>query len=304
MTPPASDPTRVCVIFNPTARGEAAQRLQSRIQSLAQKCALKPTPAAGAARTLATEAVREGFGTIVAMGGDGTVNEVLNGMADAPDGLARSRLAVLPVGTVNVFARELGSPLQFQRAWEMICRGRERLVDLPEMAFETESGPQRRCFAQMAGCGLDARAIQLMNWGLKKKIGQFAYLVSGFKALRETPPSLVVTTGASRYAAQLVLLGNGRFYGGSVPLFERADLADGLLDICIFPKINWLVILRYGCAFVSPKLICRGIETHFQASSVRIESVAPTPAEVDGEWVGNSPVQFTIRRQALRVVAP
>src|SRR3954470_17857846 len=97
------DRSRPCVIFNPTARGERAKRALGRLQSLEGGCVLKPTFAAGAARQLATEAVSDGFETVVAVGGDGTVHEVLNGIADHPDGLEQTRLAVLPVGTVNVF---------------------------------------------------------------------------------------------------------------------------------------------------------------------------------------------------------
>src|SRR5437773_8109408 len=122
---------RICVIFNPAARGEKAKRFRNHLDTLSTKCALKPTFAAGAGRTLAAEAVREGFEVIVAGGGDGTVNEVLNGIGDYPGGFARARLGVLPLGTVNVFAREIGMPLSLRRAWEVIRRGRESAIDLP-----------------------------------------------------------------------------------------------------------------------------------------------------------------------------
>src|ERR1041385_8041364 len=94
-----------CVIFNPTAKGEKARHIRRRLETL-PSCALKPTFAAGAARILAAEGVRSGCGTILAVGGDGTVNEVLNGIADVEEGFSRCRFALLPVGTVNVFARE------------------------------------------------------------------------------------------------------------------------------------------------------------------------------------------------------
>ena len=104
-----------------TRRGISAVILTSR----RQQCAFKATAAPGDARRLAAEAVRDGFESIVAAGGDGTVNEVLNGIGDAPDGFARARLGVLPLGTVNVFARELKIPLRLERAWEVLQRGRE-----------------------------------------------------------------------------------------------------------------------------------------------------------------------------------
>jgi diacylglycerol kinase (ATP) len=297
-------PSRLCVIFNPTAKGERARRVLRRLQTLEPVCVLRPTVAAGTARPLATEAVAEGFDTIVAVGGDGTVNEVINGLADAPDGLARARLGVLPVGTVNVFARELGIPFRFERAWEIIRRGRETRVDLPKMEFQTAQGPQRRWFAQMAGCGLDARAVELVDWELKKRIGQFAYVASGLKALREPARLLSVRDGTRSLTGQLVLLGNGRLYGGPIPVFDRADLRDGLLDVCVFPRVNWFVILRYACAYLSPKLLRRGSEQQFQAPSVKVESSARTPVEIDGEHVGHVPAQCVIHPHALRVVIP
>jgi diacylglycerol kinase family enzyme len=103
-------PVRICVIFNPTARGERARRFRQHLDLIGVECALKQTAAAGGARPLAAEAIREGFDTIVAAGGDGTLNEVLNGIADVPGGFERARLGVLPLGTVNVFAKELGLP--------------------------------------------------------------------------------------------------------------------------------------------------------------------------------------------------
>src|SRR5262249_54575446 len=151
-------------------------------------------------------------------------------------------------------------------------RGRESCIDLPEMEFQTPAGRCRRWFAQMAGCGLDARAVELVDWNLKKKIGQFAYVVAGMKALREVGPTIRGSDGARAYAGRLVLIGNGRLYGGPIPVFHQADLRDGLLDICVFPKVNWFVVLRYAMAYISPRLLHRGGEHYFQAQSVTLES--------------------------------
>src|SRR5271165_6284868 len=97
---------RTCVIFNPTARGEKARRFRRHLDEIATQSELKLTAAVGDARRLAAEAVRQGCQQIVAAGGDGTVNEVLNGMAEVPGGFEAAALGVLPLGTVNVFARE------------------------------------------------------------------------------------------------------------------------------------------------------------------------------------------------------
>ena len=110
---------------------------------------MKATAVPGDARRLATEAVADGFELIVAAGGDGTVNEVLNGIGDAADGFARARFGVLPLGTVNVFAREIGLPLRIERAWETLQRGREARLDLPCVEFSA-NGVRRCCFCPLA----------------------------------------------------------------------------------------------------------------------------------------------------------
>jgi len=166
---------RICVIFNPAAKGEKAKRFRRQLDAIGADCALKPTAAAGMGRALAAEAVREAYDTIVAAGGDGTVNEVLNGIGDAPDGLMRARLAVLPLGTANVFAREIRMPIHLGRAWQVIRSPHEIAIDLAEAEFAAQGMRQRRLFVQLAGAGVDARAVELVDWRLKKWTGFFSY---------------------------------------------------------------------------------------------------------------------------------
>lgn len=294
----------VCVIFNPTARGDKARRFRRHVDKFAAGVALKPTQAPGDGRRLAAEAVREGFETLVAAGGDGTVNEVLNGIADAPDGFAHARLAVLPLGTVNVFARELGLPLGLSAAWQTILRGAERRIDA---AFAEQTGPagtHRRYFAQMAGAGLDARAISLVDWQTKKRIGQFAYVLAGMKAMRGPHPLITVEADGQSATGELVLVGNGRFYGGSLPVFPEAQLDDGLLDVCIFPQVCWGLITRYAIGFVTGRpLIPRDVKV-LRVARARLTSTEAVPFELEGDLCGSLPVELGVRPGILRVVTP
>jgi diacylglycerol kinase (ATP) len=159
-----------CVIFNPRARGEKAQLFRSRLNQFGDRASFVATSGPGSATELAKEAVTRGFETIVAAGGDGTLNEVLNGMAEAENGFQRSRLSVLPLGTINVFAREIKMPSKLEEAWSIVMRGREALVDVGEATFQCRGASQKRYFLQLAGAGWDARAVELTNWELKKKI--------------------------------------------------------------------------------------------------------------------------------------
>jgi diacylglycerol kinase (ATP) len=247
--------------------------------------------------------VTEGFDLIVAAGGDGTVNEVLNGIGDAPDGFDRARLGVLPLGTVNVFARELKIPSSVEQAWDVLRRGRETKIDLPRVEFSADGKTHRRYFCQLAGAGLDARAIELVDWQHKKRIGPLAYVIAGLKALCEKKSPITVRADGQSARGELVLVGNGRLYGGSFALLPQANLRDGRLDICVVPRINWGTLLR--CA---PSLLFRG---RLPASAVRYLSAATfeltgesAAFELDGEWVGKLPATFSVEREKLRVVAP
>src|ERR1700722_14376717 len=220
---------RACVIFNPTARGDKAKHFRRHLDVIGAECALKQTTAAGGARPLAAEAIREGFDTIVAAGGDGTLNEVLNGMGDVPDGFERARLGVLPLGTVNVFAKELGMPPGLKQAWQVLRAGKEKNIDLPMVEFNAKGKPERRLFAQLAGTGLDARAIELEAWELKKKLGPLAYVWAGVRAISGRPSRVTATHDSQSETAELVLVGSGRFYGGKFRVHPAADLSDGWL---------------------------------------------------------------------------
>jgi diacylglycerol kinase (ATP) len=295
---------KICVIFNPAARGEKAKRFRDHLAALSTQCTLRPTYAPGTGRALAAEAVADGFDVIVAAGGDGTLNEVLNGIGATPDGFARVCLAVLPLGTINVFAREISMPTVFSEAWDVIQRANESIIDLPEAEFSLNGKTQGRFFAQMAGAGWDSRAIELVDFQQKKKFGAFAYVIAGLKALRGRHPQIVATNGKETLTGELVLIGNGRFYGGNYRLFPLADLRDGVLEISVLPKLNWPAILRSGWGLLTDQLYHAGGVKHFKAESLQLCSSLPMPFHVEGENAGCLPARFSIRRQALRIIVP
>jgi len=293
-----------CVIFNPAARGEKARRFRRHLEEIGTQTTLKSTASIGDARRLAAEAVAEGFDTIIAAGGDGTLNEVLNGLGDVSDGFERTRLGVLPLGTVNVFAREMNIPRDVMSAWEVVQRNHETRIDLPFVDFQLEAKEQRRYFAQLAGAGLDARAVELVAWNLKKRFGPLAYVWAGLQALLRKASSIEVNADAHSLKGGLVLIGNGQLYGGQFRVFPQADLRDGLLDVCVFPRVNWFVLARCG-----PQLLLRGnlpagVAKVVQARTIKISAAERTPTEVDGELFGQLPATFSLMPSRLRVVIP
>ena len=290
--------TRFFVIFNPAARSEKSRRMRQFLDSKTNDhVTLAPTEKADDARRLAAQAVADGYDLIVAAGGDGTVNEVINGT-----GLSGVALGILPLGTVNVFAQDLGIPGKMDEAWAVVESGRIRAIDLAR----AESKGKTRFFAQLAGVGFDARAVRAASCALKKKIGPLSYVWAGLKVLRERHASVEVCVSASGKSVSgvAVLIGNGRFYGGPFRLFPEARMDDGLLDVCVFEKGGYFDMLRYGQG------ILRGVHTgfpdvkYFQAKEFVCSAAQPVPFELDGEDAGEVPVRFSVMPRALRVMTP
>ena len=218
---------RICVIFNPAARGNKARHFRRHLDEIGGLSALKATTAPGDARRLAAEAVGEGFDLIVAAGGDGTVNEVLNGLGDAPDGFARARLGVLPLGTVNVFARELKIPLRIEGAWDVLQRGRETRIDLPRVEFSANGTRQQRYFVQLAGAGFDARAIELVDWSHKKKSGLWPMSSPDLKLCASRNPKSPCAVTAKTSPANLCWSATDVFTAGRSKFSPRPICATG-----------------------------------------------------------------------------
>ena len=295
---------KTCIIFNPVARGDKARRFREQVAAFAPGCTLKPTTGPGAGRMLAVEAVRQGFDTIVAAGGDGALNEVVNGIGDVLGGFARARLGLLPLGTVNVFAKELGVPADLAPAWQIVQAGRERRVDVAAADFAEGTKPARRCFVQLAGAGMDARAIELVDWEHKKMVGPLAYVIAAVKAIHGGLPQIVATNGTESFGGEFVLIGNGRFYGGRYVLFPDADLADGLLEVTVFPRVNWGVVARCGWKALIGESPAEGETLRMKGARIQLSCAWPAPFELEGENVGHLPATFSVLPEKLRVLVP
>ena len=291
-----------CVIFNPAARGNKARHFRRYLDEMGGQAAFKATAAPGEARRLAAEAVGDGFDLIAAAGGDGTVNEVLNGIGDA-NGFSRTRFGVLPLGTVNVFARELKIPLHLEYAWEVLRRRREIVVDLPQVEFSQNGTVKKQFFIQLAGAGLDARAIELVSWSQKKTMGPLAYVIAGLKAMREKKPMVRASDGQSAFEGELVLIGSGKFYGGPYSIFPAANLNDGLLHVCVVPRADWRTLLSYLPNFLFQQKLPEKAVKRFRAASLELSSETATAFQLDGEGIGHLPAKFSITPEKLRVIA-
>jgi diacylglycerol kinase (ATP) len=308
---------RQAIIFNPFARGEKAGRLEEEIRQLAPADAeFLPTRMKGDATRLAREAARQGLPAVIAAGGDGTLNEVLNGLMQAreKDGVAElPALGVLPAGTVNVFAQEISLPLNLAGAWDVIAAGQTRVIDVGRA--------NDHYFAQMAGVGLDAQVVRDTDPGTRKNFGPLSYLFTAAGVLGQAPPDLIVETPGKRPVhGAFVLVGNGRYYGGPFELFKKARLDNGKLEVLVFQNLGYPDIFRYlqhialGRHDELPDVRTLSVRECVVRSALdgagpaaEAEAPAPetsVPAELDGEFAGGTPVRFLVVPQAIRVFVP
>ena len=281
------------VILNPAAHSERAGQWRSRVEKLAHGAILRATSRIGEAELFARKAAREGYKRIVAAGGDGTINEVVNGLAGSA-----AALGLLPIGTINVFATELGLPSgDLKQCWQIICEGHTRTIDLPSA--------NGKHFVQLAGIGLDAQAVKETSLALKRSFGPLSYLISAAQIASRPPPHLLIESkGAKTIEGSFVLIGNGRLYGGPFPFFKRALIDDGLLDVVVFKRIGYLDIIRYLQDVIFSANINMPDLEYFQTKRLRVSSEEEVPVEIDGELIGNCPVEFRVRQRGLRVLAP
>lgn len=253
------------------------------------------TTARGEGKWMAREAISAGAEKIIVAGGDGILNEVVNGMAGS-----EARLGILPAGCRNVFARELGIPLDFRHAIDLIVSGRTRLIDL--------GSANRRYYTTMIGVGLDAAAVQEAEANLltlKKFLRAYAYHLAGMRMLFsfKTRPFTVLTGEGESFSGCAAVIANGHFYGGSHEIVPHARVDDGRLDLCLFKKGEKLDYLRYFLGVLTGR--------HQKFKDVLIRPVtglkieAPgIPYHVDGDFGGFTPVEVQVRPRALRVITP
>jgi YegS/Rv2252/BmrU family lipid kinase len=293
-----------CVIFNPVAKGDKARRFHRHLGELADDCVFRPTTGPGMARELARGAVEDGFEVVAAAGGDGTVNEVLNGIGDAPEGFSRAALGVIPLGTANVFARELKIPLRLVPCWSVLRAGKTDTVDLVRATYQSKGQTVQRWFVQVAGAGLDARAVELVDWNLKKRTGFLAYVVAGLRALKERQPLIITVANGTESRGELVLLGNGRLYGGPFGLFPQANLRNGRLDFRTFPRANWWTVLAALRGVLTGRFEQVNGAPQESATTLELRANQRVPLQIDGEPAGELPARFEVAPRALRVIVP
>lgn len=290
---------RVLILFNPTA-GQA-KNLISKLESVVDRWReqswqvdLRPTRRAGDATHLAREAAAQGYAVVVAAGGDGTVNEVVNGLVGT-----QTALAVLPIGTVNIWAREMGLPMDLQRSAIAFLQARLEHIDLGQVG--------ERYFLLMAGVGFDAAVTAKIRPSEKKRFGAIAYVMQALQLAQEFKgirADIHIDGKQIRGRILMVVIGNSQLYGGVVKLTAHAILNDGLLDVCVIKGGNmWMAPLRLLSIFLrhydrDPQV------NYYRARQVQISGRKVLPVQVDGDYLGVTPMNFQVVPKSLWVLVP
>ena len=264
------------------------------LMSRANRFALYATNHAGEARDLAARFAAAGEPVVIAAGGDGTLNEVVCGLAGS-----NTIMGILPAGTMNVFAREMGIPSSsLERAFEIIEQGFVKDVDL----FAANGAP----FVQMAGVGFDALVIEATTWESKKLLGPLAYLIAAVKVMGEKPPAIeVICADGRRECGVAVLAGNGSLYGGPFKVFRNASNSDSKLDVLVYKEAGYKLVLDSLRGLATGGIDLLESTRYFQTEKFSLHAEKEIPVEVDGELVGRfKDVHFAETKHRLRVLAP
>src|ERR1051325_4200891 len=270
------------LISNPKTGRYAARRLRpveelaSRLESLGFKVDLKLTGGPGDATEIAARAARNGSSDVIVAGGDGTINEAIQGLAGTA-----ARLAIIPRGTANVLARELDLPLDEEQAIAVIAQGKSRKIYLGLMTDETTN--QSRYFVLMAGIGLDASVVGRVQPSLKKRIGKGAFWISGLSHLATwNPQPFTLEINGDQYKATFAAIGKAARYGGDLAITPGARLDQPDFEVCIIQttsRVRYLRLLSYAMRNGMPR---DKPEVRF-VNAVSVKAYGDAQVQIDGE---------------------
>jgi len=236
------------------------------------------------------------WGVVAAAGGDGTINEVASGLL-AADGPVPP-LGVIPLGTANVLACEIGLGVGPSEVAHTLVTGQAAPV-YPGLA-------NGRCFLMMAGAGFDAHVVATVDLSLKRKVGKGAYVAKTLSqcVCYDFPECEVSLDSGEPVRASSVVVCNGRHYGGPFVAAPRASLAEPSFEVVVMGRGGWFNVLRYGAALVAGRLPALRDVRVATARAVRIEGVAGQLVQGDGDIVARLPINISVCDRTIDLIVP
>lgn len=299
--------TQAKVIVNPVAGANATYRKWPKISSLLHHIGLpfefQYTEGVGHAIELAREAVNNGCRFLVAVGGDGTVHEVANGILLSKE-LNEATIGIISTGTGGDFIRSAGIDRDYIKACSSLTGTRRRLIDVGVVEYHKDGQGHKRFFVNSSGVGFDAAVAETSNRLPKFLGGTIPYIIGLLKSLagyKNKPVTISMGDKIESKRILSVVVANGRYFGGGMRVAPLADIDDGLLDVITVGDMGKLELLK---AFPT---IYKGTHIHHpkvemeKTTQVRIESTEKFLVHADGEFLGEGPVSFELIPSALSI---
>jgi YegS/Rv2252/BmrU family lipid kinase len=299
------------LIHNPNAGsgGNARRRLIDEARRILSQngieTELAETTGPGHAIEIARQATIEKRQLVIACGGDGTLNEIVNGLATSQNG-SRVPMALLPGGTANILAKELSLPWDIPHAAQRLVGAEVRDIALG-LATPLEQPEKKRYFLSVAGSGPDGMIVYSVDLELKARVGILAYWYQGAReVLRYTFPRFRVRTGDQLLEATLVVVGRTKNYGGPFKITDQADLFEDQFEVMAVTTQSGMRYLSYLPTLYMGNLRKVKDVYFWKAETLVCEPLDANPvyAQVDGEPLARLPIEFSIVPQALKLVVP
>lgn len=303
------------LIVNPAAGNGKGKRHWSSIQELLKKTDIQYdfgiSEYAGHTIKLAEEAVLNGYQYIAAVGGDGTANEIINGICQQDQVDSKTiTFAMIPVGTGNDWIKTHKIPNNYKKSILLMSAGHTQMHDIGKVFYHTPEGKKKhRYYLNVAGLAYDAyvtKATQVRpRWG-NSQLYYLYLIVSCVTKFKPSPLTIHFDGQSMKHAFYNITVGQCKYNGGGTMLVPHADSRDGLFALTLFKDIApWEVIVK------APKFYTGSITKHkeaftTQAKHIMIEADAATPAfvEVDGEYLGQTPIEFVMQEHAINIIVP
>jgi len=295
------------VIVNPAAGAGRTGREWPKIKDLFSGHGLRfehdITEAPGHAVELAKTAAEKGYGMVVSVGGDGTINEIVNGLHQS-GGIDDAVLGIVSTGTGSEYARTIGVPRRYEEACRCFVEPKKLTVDIGSVEYANNGHRKERLFVNFAGMGVDAEIVRRTTQQFKSLGSMPSYLMGLLTTLvtyRNRDITLVIDGEEVRERVCTVIMNNGRYGGGGMFTAPNADISDGMFDVLIVddiskPDLLWSLPRLYrGTHLTHPRVTMK------RAREVEVRSEKPMHLQADGELLGRVPARFRILPSALTI---
>jgi diacylglycerol kinase (ATP) len=299
------------VIVNPNAGKGTGRKDWERIHNNLQKLELPFTEnftlSKGHAITLTKEAIEAGFRKFICVGGDGTLNEIVNGAFNQSACKTHDiTLGLIPIGTGNDWGRMFGIPLDHDAAVKIIKDGRTLLHDIGLMTYFSDAGKLSRYFINIAGLGFEAVVVKRTNYqkdrGKGGKAIYFYNLLMSLISYKNTDAELIIDGKPAKAKIFSLNVGNGRYCGGGMRQTPLANPLDGLLDITVINGMGKLEIIRNLRILYNGKILDHPKVSGYKCKNLKVSSDSVLYTEADGESLGHLPAEFSILPTAINIV--